>query len=291
MAKISLILATVDKEREPKEFFDSLSAQTFRDIELVVVDQNSDSRISSLLKHIAGIPVKHLRCSRGLSRARNAGIKAAAGDILAFPDDDCKYGKDLLARVAEIFEKDQAIDGIAGMHVDEYGRQSMTRFKKDQATINKYNIWNSASSATIFIRKKAAGDIGYFDESLGVGAGTPWGAGEEIDFLLQGIEKGHRFIFMPDLHIYHPQISSKVPDRHRYLNRIASYSRGRGRVIRMHSYPFWFLFYTMTRYIAKMIIAVVLLRKFEFKVALSGALGECEGLFSGNYSDPGALSR
>ena len=39
--------------------------------------------------------------ARGLSRARNAGLRMIAGDIVSFPDDDCWYPPDLLQRVAD----------------------------------------------------------------------------------------------------------------------------------------------------------------------------------------------
>ena len=48
--------------------------------------------------------IRHLRSERGLSRASNIGLRVARGDIIAIPDDDCWYPKDLLATVAAWFE-------------------------------------------------------------------------------------------------------------------------------------------------------------------------------------------
>ena len=54
----------------------------------------------------------------------------------------------------------------------------------------------------MFLRREVVRDYS-FDESLGVGAGTPWGAGEETDYLLRLLEDGHRIFYDPAIAIWH----------------------------------------------------------------------------------------
>ena len=47
--------------------------------------------------------------------------------------------------------------------------------------------------------------VGRFDESLGLGAGTPWSSGEEIDFLIRAVDAGGRIEYDPALVVWHEE--------------------------------------------------------------------------------------
>ena len=54
----------------------------------------------------------------GLSRARNVGLKAVTGEIIAFPDDDCWYPDGLLQKVVAEFRDQTSLDGLTGRSED-----------------------------------------------------------------------------------------------------------------------------------------------------------------------------
>jgi len=83
---ISLIVATVNRVAEFDRLLCSLEEQSYRDFEVILVDQNPDDRLVPVLRRHARLATQHLRSERGLSRARNAGLRAAKGDILASYD-------------------------------------------------------------------------------------------------------------------------------------------------------------------------------------------------------------
>src|SRR5258706_3565716 len=88
--RFSLILATINRTAELEIFLNSLKLQTFRDFELIVVDQNSDYRLAPILENYAGVfPINNLRSEKGLSRARNKAIMAAGVENLAVTKADC----------------------------------------------------------------------------------------------------------------------------------------------------------------------------------------------------------
>jgi len=237
--RFSLILATVNRVKEVKRFLQSLAKQTYTNFELIVVDQNPDNRLVPILDAFKSVfYIVHLRSTPGLSRARNIGLRYIKGDIVAFPDDDCWYPPHLLERVSHIFTN-TSIDGVTGMAVDGSGKP-LGGWDKKPGFLNIYNVWRRAISYTIFLRNEVVCTLGEFDENLGVGASTPWGSGEETDYLLKAIKKGFSIYYEPTIKIYHPQknISSK---------KALHYARGMGYVLRKHQYSPWFFIYWQLR--------------------------------------------
>ena len=146
----------------------------------------------------------HLRSQRGLSRARNVGLCALTGDVVAFPDDDCRYAPDLLERVARRFAGDQALDGLTGRAVDDDGATDPS-WEQNAAVLEPNNLWNRVISFTIFLRRALVERVGTFDERLGLGSGTLWSSGEEIEYVLRALRSGARVEYDPGLTVTHPR--------------------------------------------------------------------------------------
>ena len=101
MNLVSVILPTYNRSTWVTEAVSSVLAQTFRDFELLVVDDGSvDTTLETLAPFSGQIKVLPLENQRGVSAARTAGINAALGDWLAFLDSDDLWLKDKLARQA-----------------------------------------------------------------------------------------------------------------------------------------------------------------------------------------------
>ena len=68
--RFSLLLATLNRTVEMRPLLESLAAQTWRDFELVVIDQNADGRLEEILRpYRTHFEIRHLRSARGHSRA------------------------------------------------------------------------------------------------------------------------------------------------------------------------------------------------------------------------------
>jgi len=100
-------------------------------------------------------------------------------------------------------------------------------------------LWTAVSYA-MFFRREAIALVGGFDETLGVGAGTSWGAGEETDFVIRLIRAGARVWHNPQITVIHPQ-SLETP------RRTISYAMGGGRVLALHFSPLFFWGYAVPR--------------------------------------------
>lgn len=250
--QFSLILATRARIGELERFLAALSAQTARDFDLVVVDQNEDDRLLPVLApYRATFTIRHLRSSPGLSRARNAGLQYARGEVVAFPDDDCLYPADLLERAGAYLETHPHTHGIIVRPVDEKGA-TLLRYRDEPAPVSRMNLFGRTISYTLFLRREVTEAVGGFDESLGLGAGSPWGAGEDIDYPLRAMRQGFRLAYVPDLHVIHPQQGTAERTRQRTF----SYAAGFGRVCRKHGYPAWFMAYHLCRSLAGALVGL-----------------------------------
>ena len=201
LPSFDLVVATVGRTVELAAFLDSVGAQEYAEVRMLVVDQNEDERLEPIL---ADPPVEVVRVSapRGLSRARNAALPLLKGDVVAFPDDDCSYPPGLLHRVAERLVGDASLDGVTGRAVAVDGSSSAS-WRPDQAQLRRDDLWNRAISFTIFLRRSVVESVGAFDEQLGLGSGTPWHSGEEIDYLVRAIGSGARIDYDPNLIVQH----------------------------------------------------------------------------------------
>jgi glycosyltransferase involved in cell wall biosynthesis len=199
-----LVVATIDRSDELDGLLASLDRQTHRAFRLLLVDQNGDDRIVEVLTRHPTLTVLHLRSRPGLSRARNVALGELSADLVAFPDDDCAYPDDLLERVARRFASQPGLDGLSGRAEDASGARS-ERWSAHGTRVTSATVWNSANSHTLFLRRVAVEHVGRFDEALGLGSGTPWHSGEEIDFLVRALRTGATVEYDPDFVVLHPR--------------------------------------------------------------------------------------
>jgi hypothetical protein len=64
------------------------------------------------------------------------------------------------------------------------------RFDETAGLVSLTNVWRRICSVTIFLKRKVVETIGGFDEMMGLGAGTPWEGGEDIDYPVRAMRTG-----------------------------------------------------------------------------------------------------
>jgi GT2 family glycosyltransferase len=210
-----LVVATVDRVDNLDRLLASLAAQTHHDFRVLLVDQNEDDRLASLIAAHGDLRIERLESAKGLSRARNAALPRLTADVIAFPDDDCVYAPDLLERVAARLTPD--LDGVTGREPS---------WTTGPAVLTRDNLWKRAISFTIFLRRSVVERVGAFDESLGL----PAASGEEFDYLVRALDGGARIEYDPSLVVEHDQ----KPDADAYGAREGA---SLGYILRKHHYP------------------------------------------------------
>ena len=275
----SLLCCTIGRTDKLGRLLESLAGQTSRDFELVVVDQNPPGTLDSLLAPYAGkIDIVHVRSERGLSRARNVGLAACRGPLLAFPDDDCWYPRSLVAEMIARFAADPAVDVFTGRTTDSDGRDSLGLFLETDAAISKANVWMIGNSNSLFLRTAVARRIGGFDETLGVGAQTPFKSGEETDFVLRALASGARGAYRRAIVVHHDQAPVGGAGG---VARAQDYAQGFGRVLRIHGFGAPYLAMRVARSSARAALSAATGDMATARYKALWALGTFRGYFAG----------
>lgn len=180
--KVSVIIPTFNRAYCLHEAIDSVLVQTFQDFELIVVDDGSSD---NTLEVVRGYGPK-IKCiyqeNKGLSSARNRGIKEASGEFVAFLDSDDIWLPEKLNRQIDIFQKENIIGLVSTRAevIDEQGN-SLGIYKPKKFTssdlsglLNAYFVVISS----VMVRRSALDSLDYyFDESLK--------SAEDFDFCLR----------------------------------------------------------------------------------------------------------
>ncbi|MGG3937832.1 glycosyltransferase family 2 protein [Geobacillus stearothermophilus] len=274
--KISLVMATIGRTWEVERLLTSLEKQTYKNFEVIIVDQNNDDRLNPIIEKFKdSFFIKRIKSEKGLSRARNKGLKHISGDIVAFPDDDCWYPKDLLYKVFRFFCEHPSIDGLTGRSVNEYFENSAGNFQKNSIFINRYNVWNTAISFTIFVRRKVTEKI-FFDEMLGVGANTPFGSGEETDFLLRCLNNNFKLYYDFNLIVHHPDPLIKYDKK--AFERAFSYGCGFSKVLKKHKYHWLYISFKLFKPLAGALLFLLLFKFGKAKFYFYSFKGRLKGI-------------
>lgn len=101
---ISCIVPVYNGEKYLDETLDSIFAQTYRPLEVIVIDDGSTDGTGNLVKARTEEVIYVLQDNAGPAAARNVGIATASADYLAFIDADDLWLPDKLTRQMELFD-------------------------------------------------------------------------------------------------------------------------------------------------------------------------------------------
>jgi glycosyltransferase involved in cell wall biosynthesis len=287
--RLSLIVATIGREAELSRCLGSLAAQTSGDFEVVVVDQNADDRVAALLdRERVPFPLTHVRAPPGLSRARNVGLRLVRGGIVGFPDDDCWYDVDIVARVLQFFTEQPAAHGLSGGGAAGAGGAPRARFARGERWVTAARVWTQGMSSAIFLRRELIAAVGPFDEALGVGSGTPWPAAEETDYLLRAVARGARIWYDPGFEVHHP--GNPGEPEQKILDRGRRYGRAMGYVLAKHRRSRIEIAYHVARAVSGAMLSLVRARWSEARLYAAVARGRIRGWRDGVPARGGAVA-
>lgn len=271
--KISLICATYNRSTELEQLLKSLVTQTYKNFEIIIVDQNKNGLIDETCKsYRLQLDLIHIRSEQlGLSFNRNIGINAAAGEILAFPDDDCTYYPDTLEKVSQLFNQN-GVDLILGQIRDRISNKLIIRNWPKSVTeiTNIRKILGLVTSITIFCRKDP--EI-LFDELYGVG--SKFGAYEDSDLCSQYLKLNKKLLYSPSIEVLHPEGDTILNK-----NKAYNYGRGWGAFFAKHiDFKILPLFIGIFGYISLLFLRDAILLRPTSKNRFYSLLGRVNGFF------------
>jgi glycosyltransferase involved in cell wall biosynthesis len=157
--KISIITVTKNSEKYLQDNIDSLSNQTYKNFDHLIIDgKSSDKTIEIIKKNSNKISYWESKIDNGLYDAMNKGIKNATGDIIGILNSDDFYYANALSTVNHYFTKYPNIDFLFGS-VQKYKLMHGFNPKKIKWTFGFY----TSHSVGFFIRKNSQSRLGHYD--------------------------------------------------------------------------------------------------------------------------------
>jgi glycosyltransferase involved in cell wall biosynthesis len=229
---ISVIIATYSRYVELKNMLASIINQNYKEFEVIIVDQNNDTRINKIIQEI-GISLKKLKVIKqqrnNLSEARNRGIERAIGDIYFFPDDDSIIPHNFFLKIVDQFKKNVGIDFISVPVFENDYDISKSAGNKYQ-TITVKNARNLTTATSIIYKKQIIMNIKRFDTHFGLGG--IFESSEDLDFVLRTLYRGYKGYFYTGTFVIHEN-PVKVYDENA-ARRAYRYNRGFGALVKKH---------------------------------------------------------
>jgi cellulose synthase/poly-beta-1,6-N-acetylglucosamine synthase-like glycosyltransferase len=181
---LSALVCTRDRPHLLDDCLASLAAALPDGGELIVVEHGDGSSAASVAA--LGVDARHLSAARGgKSRQLNEGLLAAAHDVVVITDDDCRVHPNWLTAMAAPFV-DPTVGASFGHVVGLSSVQGQAQAPVPPGPAPR-ETWAYANGAAMAVRRRAAIEVGGFDERLGPGAPLH---GEEHDLVLRMQEAG-----------------------------------------------------------------------------------------------------
>ncbi|TYC62713.1 glycosyltransferase [Marinobacter sp. BW6] len=174
MVRVSVVTPTYNRARFLPEAVASVLAQTYSDLELIIVDDGSvDDTRKVLEPFFADGRVRYFyQENQGQSHARNLALEHADGDFIAFLDSDDLWSPDKLEKQLAVLRERPEVDIVHGDEamIDEQGAViSLENMKRYSGRITRRLLAdNSVSITTALVRRRCFDEMGGFDTSVGV---------------------------------------------------------------------------------------------------------------------------
>ena len=173
---VSVIIPTYNRESTIKKSIDSVLQQTYKDLELIIVDDGSTDNTGQIINGYQDSRLHYIKAEKrgGANKARNIGIVNAKGEYIAFQDSDDIWEKDKLEKQVRVLQENKQIDGVFCRHMYYFANGKMIstpnkKFTKDllqeklKETLARGNV---IGTPTLIVRKSCFDKIGMFDEML-----------------------------------------------------------------------------------------------------------------------------
>jgi GT2 family glycosyltransferase len=216
--RISVVICSRDRPAALATCLESISKQRSPPAEIIVVDNSEKGSARSTCDRFSGIIYVH-EAQPGLSTARNAGIRAATRDLIAFTDDDVEVDQGWVAEIARAFA-DADVDAVTGLvlpasldtpaqvcfqfDLDEFGSKFVpTIFEQRffaETRPRGARVWKIGAGANMAFRRTAFERAGLFDQRLGAGAS---GCSEDSEFWYRLLALGGRCLYEPRAVVFH----------------------------------------------------------------------------------------
>jgi GT2 family glycosyltransferase len=215
--ELSVVVCTRDRPESLERCLVSLSLQRSSPGQIIVVDNSSNRTAMRVTESFAGVEYIH-EGRPGLSIARNAGIAASRGALLAFTDDDVEVNPSWSAEIVRAFGPE--VESVTGLVLParlDTAAQCYFQFRMGgfgagcipltfdcrffgETCATGSQVWRIGAGANMAFRRSVFDRVGLFDERLGAGAS---GCSEDSELWYRILASGGACRFEPRAVVAH----------------------------------------------------------------------------------------
>ena len=198
--KYSVIIPAYNAEHTLARTLKALHHQTVprEEYEIIVVDDGSTDRTGEIAQALADRVL--FQENQGPAAARNAGVRAARGDIVLFTDADCEPLPDWLEKMTAPFS-DPEVVGTKGAYLTRQ-RSLMARFVQMEYE-DRYDRMAGFERIDFIDTYSAAYRREVFLANNGFDTIFPTASVEDQEFSFRLAQKGYKMVFVPEARVYH----------------------------------------------------------------------------------------
>jgi glycosyltransferase involved in cell wall biosynthesis len=172
MPAVSIVIPAYNHAKFLKGTIESALAQTWRDYEIVVVDDGSKDDTPAVAAQF-GEAIHYVRqANQGMAATRNTALRHATGAIISFLDDDDLWLPNYLATVVPYFQADASLAAVhTGYQLtsDEAGRDYPGHSSRTVPADQLYDTLIEGGfypPSSVSVRRRILDQVGFFDEGL-----------------------------------------------------------------------------------------------------------------------------
>jgi glycosyltransferase involved in cell wall biosynthesis len=187
---ISCIVPVYNGELYLADALDSILAQTYRPVEIIVVDDGSTDETSTVIRRYGERIRSIYQDNAGPAKARNKGIRESSGDLVAFLDADDLWHPEKLERQSARFRARSELD-LCITHVQNFW---MPELAQEKARLQNHRFAQPVpgyAMQALLARRNVFDRVGWFDETLR--------AVDDTDWFLRGFEAGVVLEMLPEV--------------------------------------------------------------------------------------------
>lgn len=222
--RVSVVINTYNRGKSLRNTLLGLRRQTYRDFEVVVVNGPSADETDAVLREFADAVRAYPCPDVHLSKSRNIGIAHAAGEVVAFIDDDAIPEPDWIAELVKAYDSPD-VGGAGGIVYDHSGvthqyqysvcsRIATTRFDIKPP----FDIYNRPGADPFIylqgtncsFRRELLVEIGGFNEEIEYYL-------DEVEVCMHGIDAGYQMISLPNAAVHHKYLPSHIRNQKRVV--------------------------------------------------------------------------
>ena len=184
--RVSVVIPTYNRWELLQQALESVREQTYRDIEVIVVDDGSTDATREVVAASPLKPIYLFQNNRGRGAARNLGVMRASGELVAFLDSDDLWHRDRLARHVAFLSKNPDAVFVHGPVdvIDEKGRRDEAESERMARLYRKaarrgFGLESLLDSCLIFssavtVRRTLFEEVGLFDPTFRILEDLEW---------------------------------------------------------------------------------------------------------------------